>query len=74
MNVKLREFEWIKVRQKFETRYINDLENNIKELDNLTTSLHEKGDRIAITAGSRGIDRIPLCLKLFHKRLQLGRA
>jgi hypothetical protein len=75
MNVKLREFEWIKVRQKFETRYINDLENTIiKELDNLNLHLYmKKGDRIAITAGSRGIDRIPLVLKIISQKVkQLG--
>ena len=71
MNIKLREFEWIKVRQRFEARYINDLESIIiNELDNLNLHLSvKKGDRIAITAGSRGIDRIPLVLKIISQRL-----
>ncbi len=76
MNVKLREFEWIKVRQRFEARYINDLESIIiiNELDNLNLHLYmKKGDRIAITAGSRGIDRIPLVLKIISQKVkQLG--
>ena len=43
MNIKLREFEWIKVRQRFEARYINDLESIIiNELDNLNLHLSVK--------------------------------
>ncbi len=75
MNVKLGKFEWIKIRQKFETRYINNLESTIiKELDNLNLHLYiKKGNRAAITAGSRGIERIPPVLKIVSQKVkQLG--
>ena len=53
----------IRVRQHFNDSFINDVETAVrKELQGLGLKL-EKGSRIAITAGSRGIDKIPLILR-----------
>lgn len=70
MNIKFKDFEWIKVKQKFDYSYISDLEDAItKEFDRLSLSI-KKGAKIAITAGSRGIDRIPTVLKVISKKVK----
>lgn len=55
--------ELIKVRQRFDNTCIGDVEAAVgRELQSLGLKL-ERGARIAITAGSRGIDKIPLVLR-----------
>jgi len=73
MNIKLKDIKWIKIKQKFNNEYIIDLEDVIfKEIESLNLSI-KKGARIAITAGSRGIDRIPVVLgAVISKVKQLG--
>ncbi|NLY19043.1 MAG: DUF362 domain-containing protein [Clostridiaceae bacterium] len=52
-----------KVKQKFNSFYLENVESTVKqEIDKLNLKI-KKGHRIAITAGSRGIDRIPLILR-----------
>ena len=52
-----------KIKQEFDSFYIEDIEGAVKqEIDNLNLKI-KKGQRIAITAGSRGIDRISFILK-----------
>ena len=52
-----------KIKQEFDSFYIEDIEGEVKqEIDNLNLKI-KKGQRIAITAGSRGIDRISFILK-----------
>ena len=56
-------FQMHKIKQEFDSFYIEDIEGEVKqEIDNLNLKI-KKGQRIAITAGSRGIDRIPFILK-----------
>lgn len=55
--------ELIKIRQRFDSTCITDVEAAVlRELNGLGLKL-DKGSRIAITAGSRGIDNIALILK-----------
>ena len=52
-----------KIKQEFDSFYIEDIEGAVKqEIDNLNLKI-KKDQRIAITAGSRGIDRISFILK-----------
>ena len=72
-SISLKDVEWIKIKQKFNNEYIIDLEDAVsKEIDILKLSF-KKGARIAITAGSRGIDRISVVLRaVVSKVKQLG--
>jgi hypothetical protein len=55
--------ELIKVRQSFKNNYIENIGNDVLvELQKVDWKL-PAGSRVAITAGSRGIDRIPLVIK-----------
>ena len=57
------EIQMHKIKQEFDSFYIEDIEGEVKqEIDNLNLKI-KKGQRIAITAGSRGIDRISFILK-----------
>ena len=57
------EIQMHKIKQEFDSFYIEDIEGAVKqEIDNLNLKI-KKGQRIAITAGSRGIDRISFILK-----------
>ena len=57
------EIQMHKIKQEFDSFYIEDIEGAVKqEIDNLNLKIN-KGQRIAITAGSRGIDRISFILK-----------
>lgn len=52
-----------KIKQKFDSFYLEDIEDTVRqEIGKLSLKI-KKGQRIAITAGSRGIDRIPLILR-----------
>ena len=62
----------LKVRQKFETKYLEDISEEVRKefyrigLDRLI----QPGMKIAITAGSRGIDRITEILKSIIKEIK----
>lgn len=59
-----------KIKQKFDSFYIEDIEGAIgKEIEKLNLKI-KKGQRIAITAGSRGIDRIPFILKAVAQKVK----
>lgn len=59
-----------KIRQKFDSNRIRDIIGTINaELDSLELSI-KKGSRIAITAGSRGIDSIPLIIKTVVQKVK----
>lgn len=62
--------QMMKVRQKFDTSLLEDIEGTIiYEMNKLNLGTL-KGKRIAITAGSRGIDRIPKVLMEISKRVK----
>lgn len=65
--------EMIKIKLDYEDNSLQEVENKlIQEIDSLKLSI-KKGSRIAITSGSRGIDRIPLLLKaVVQKVRELG--
>ncbi len=64
------EVKMIKIRQVFNKEYIKDIEGLISnEIDSLNLHIR-KGQRIAITAGSRGIDRIPVILKAVAQKVK----
>lgn len=67
------DIQMLKFRQEFDSGYLEDIEGTIeKELNRLNLGI-KKGQRIAITAGSRGIDRIPIILKaVVQKVKELG--
>ncbi len=55
--------EMIKVRQIFDDRHIEDIEKHtLNECEKYKT-LFRKGEKIAVAAGSRGIQNIPLIIK-----------
>lgn len=57
------EIQMHKIKQKFDSGYLEDIEGTVKqEISKLNLQI-KKGQRIAITAGSRGIDRIPAILR-----------
>ena len=57
------DIQMLKIKQKFDQDYLEDVEGTIgKELSRIDLGI-KKGMRIAITAGSRGIDRIPMILQ-----------
>lgn len=57
------EIQMIKVKQKFDSCYLEDIDGTIeREISKLNLQI-KKGQRIAITAGSRGIDRIPAIIR-----------
>lgn len=59
-----------KIMQKFNTFCLDDVESVVKqEIDRLSLKI-KKGQRIAITAGSRGIDRIPFMLKAIVEKVK----
>ncbi|MEN6315121.1 MAG: DUF362 domain-containing protein [Clostridiaceae bacterium] len=61
--VKEMEIQMHKIKQKFDSGYLEDIEGTVKqEISKLNLQI-KKGQRIAITAGSRGIDRIPSILR-----------
>jgi uncharacterized Fe-S center protein len=62
-----------KIKVKFDDNSLKNVEDKLgKELDKLNLNI-KKGSRIAITAGSRGIDRIPILLKtVVQKVRELG--
>jgi hypothetical protein len=62
-----------KIEVEFDDNSLQNVEDKLsKELDSLELSI-KKGSRIAITAGSRGIDRIPILLKtVVQKVRELG--
>lgn len=62
--------EMIKIRQKFCDNKLNDIKSTVgSELDKLDLRI-ARGSRIAITAGSRGIDSIPLILKTVADKIK----
>lgn len=55
--------DMVRIRQKFSSKCVNDVEGEVlSQLDRLELKI-KPGSRIAITAGSRGISRIPLIIR-----------
>lgn len=62
--------QMFKIKQKFNSICLEDVESAVKqEIDRLNLKI-KKGQRIAITAGSRGIDRIPLILRAVAEKVK----
>jgi hypothetical protein len=63
MRSNIMDIRMFKIRQNMDSTYLDNIEGTIKKELNKLNLYIKKGQRIAITAGSRGIDRIPVIIK-----------